>query len=502
MSPSSTAVVALALAMGATLAALALRYARIRLALRWLLGAWWGGTWRLAVLALALLALPVSKRGARWLARKTLPGKPDPGRQVGYLTGDRGSGNVPEARIRPVSAQRVASSEPGAAQRYGVHAMSGPGQLALWVGASGMGKTELRLGTWRAQFDEVPFCGLPTTKGGRKLWLTEMERDLARDYLRRWGFLVEPKGKIDRVRLNWWTPRGSPGDYLHIEYASEVFTPDSETGATTDWPRVLARLVASGAGEKYDEIAVDTFAEWLGSDNNDAASESLGLCKQLTKRGAGVTILHHTPMSDPTRQKGGMGVLRAIDVGWALYGVGAGAQKRALKDPERYLACFKARRQEDAPDAPLRIIYDLASPAAGVTLPRYRLVTGAPVTPVVVSTGATVEPPAPALTDRQRRVLDELRGAADHAATTPEISAAAGLDGDRARETLVALSKRGLVEIAGTAPAHEKGSKPATIWRLTELARTGTASDPATRLLHEALDAHPSTISGAPGGDA
>ena len=53
------------------------------------------------------------------------------------------------------------------AQRYHVHAMTGPGLLTMLVGASGMGKTELRLGLWRAQFDGEPFGGLPTARGGR-----------------------------------------------------------------------------------------------------------------------------------------------------------------------------------------------------------------------------------------------------------------------------------------------------------------------------------------------
>ena len=84
-------------------------------------------------------------------------------------------------------------------------------------------------------------------------------------------------------------------------------------------------------------------------------------------------MAHHTPLSDFTRQKGGMGVLRALDSGWALYGVGEEGQKRHLKDPERVLACLKLRRQEDAPDAPLRLELVPGDPAAGV-LPRYRLV--------------------------------------------------------------------------------------------------------------------------------
>ena len=97
------------------------------------------------------------------------------------------------------------------------------------------------------------------------------------------------------------------------------------------------------------------------SDANDHASEMLGLCRQLTKAGASVVMAHHTPLSDLTRQKGGMGVLRTLDSLWALYGVGERGAKRSLKDPERFLACLKLRRQEDAPDAPLRLAEHLAT---------------------------------------------------------------------------------------------------------------------------------------------
>ena len=42
-----------------------------------------------------------------------------------------------------------------------------PGLLTMLAGASGMGKTELRLGMWRAQFDGEAFSGLPTARGAR-----------------------------------------------------------------------------------------------------------------------------------------------------------------------------------------------------------------------------------------------------------------------------------------------------------------------------------------------
>jgi hypothetical protein len=394
-----------------------------------------------------------------------------------------GTGNVPEASVRPVSAQAVATSAPEA-QRYHVHAVTGPGMLTMLVGASGMGKTELRLGMWRAQFDGEPFGGLPTARGGRKLWLTEMERPLVRDALRRWGFLVEPQGAVDRVRLALWTPRGSPGAYVDVEYASRVFDP-GEGGLVTDWPAVVARLRRLGG--RYDEYFLDTYAEWCGSDANDHASEMLGLCRQLTKAGAAVCVAHHTPLSDFTRQKGGMGVLRALDAGWALYGVGERGQKRHLKDPERVLACFKLRRQEDAPDAPLRLELVPGDPAAGV-LPRYRLVE-TPANVQRVEHSDPDSPPPPTLTPRQRAVLAALTRAPERTATTPELAAAAGLDGDRTGQILRDLVAKRLVAPAGLGVPNAKGSKPPRRWTVTPLAIAvpGDSSDPAARLLREAL---------------
>src|SRR5262245_61560742 len=140
-----------------------------------------------------------------------------------------------------------------------------------------------------------------------------------------------------------------------------------------------------------------------------------------------------------------MGVLRALDAGWALYGVGEGGKKRRLKDPERYLACFKLRRQEDAPDAPLRIELVPGDPPAG-GLPRYRLVDdpagggtdrqrAAPVS-APDTAPAPDSRPSPTLTPRQRTVLTALRRAPGSAATTPELTAAAGLDRTRTGEIL------------------------------------------------------------------
>jgi hypothetical protein len=434
--------------------------------------------WQLTLMAVGLSLT----RGGRVVPRSAV------GRQEGRGGAERlGTGIVPAASVRPVSAQAVATSAP-AAQRYHVHALTGPGLLTMLVGASGMGKTELRLGMWRAQFDGEPFGGLPTARGGRKLWLTEMERPLVRDALRRWGFLVEPQGAVDRVRLALWTPRSSPGGYVDVEYASRVFDP-GEGGLVTDWPAVVARLRRLGG--RYDEYFVDTYAEWLGSDANDHASEMLGLCRQLTKAGAAVCVAHHTPLSDFTRQKGGMGVLRALDAGWALYGVGERGQKRSLKDPERVLACFKLRRQEDAPDAPLRLELVPGDPPAGV-LPRYRLVDALELSrngksPPEATAPRALDISGPVLTERQRAVLAALTRAPERTATTPELAAAAGLDGDRTGQILRDLVAKRLVAPAGLGAPNAKGSKPPRRWTATPLA-IAVAGDAADRLLREALD--------------
>jgi hypothetical protein len=493
-------------------------------ALWWLLRALAAVAWRVTLLALAALlfvacmafpwlrrlawqfalmavGLSLTRRGGPLAAvgvySAGVPRSPDE-RPDSRRTSERlGTGNAPVAKLRPVSAQSVATSA-AEAQRYGVHGVGGAGMLTMLVGASGMGKTEAKFGMLRAQYDGRDFCGLATTRPKRVLFLTEMERGLMREYLRRWGFLVEPQGAIDRVRLALWTPRSSPGAFLDVEYASKVFDPDAQ-GLTTDWPAVLHRL-RRDATRRYGEVVVDTYAEWMGSDSNDHASEMLGLCRQLTKDGQAVTVTHHTPLSDPTRQKGGMGVLRALDAGWALYGVGEGGKKRSLKDPERMLACFKLRRQEDAPDAPLRLELVPGDPAAGV-LPRYQLVDRVtPVTPGATA-AVTLPPAAPILTDRQRAVLAALKRTPDRTATTPELAAAAGLDGDRTGQILNALVDKRLVAPAGTGAPNANGSKPPRRWKATPLAiavaeEPAAATDPepvpvvdpADRLLREALD--------------
>jgi hypothetical protein len=219
----------------------------------------------------------------------------------------------------------------------------------------------------------------------------------------------------------------------------------------------------------------------------------LGLCGHLAGDGLAVWVLHHTPLSDPTRQLGGTGVTRAPDAIWALYGVGPGGKKRELKDPERHLECLKLRRQEDAPDAPLRLELVPGDPATGL-LPHYRLVgvgsaAGDPLPP---ETGQRTPSSAPdnraALTDRQRRVLDVLRACPNHTATTPDLAIAAGLTGDQTGETLEALVQKRLAAPAGTGKPHARGSKPPKRWKATPLAlAAGDEAGRADRLLREAL---------------
>jgi hypothetical protein len=489
-------------------------------ALWWLLRALAWLAWRVTLLVLAALlflacmAFPWLRRLA-WqttlmavglhLTRGGRVTRSSDERQDSRGTSERlGTGNVPVAKLKPVSAQRVATAAV-APQRYGVHAVSGPGMLTEIVAAPGMGKTMLKLALWRAQYDGRDFCGLPTTRGGRKLMLTEMPPALMHDFLARYGFLIEPHGWYDRVRLAVWTPRGSPGWYVDVEYASKVLAPDAH-GLVTDWPAVVHAL-RRDAVRRYDEICVDSLMEWMGSTSNDAASEALGLCSHLAGEGLAVSVLHHTPMSDPTRQLGGSGVTRAPDAIWSLYGVGEGGKKRSLKDSERYLKCLKLRRQEDAPDAPLRLELVPGDPAAGV-LPRYRLVDGVKhctPEPQAVSgapgDGVKHCTPPLILTDRQRAVLSALKRAPERTATTPELAAAAGLDGDRTGQILNTLVDKKLVAPAGTGAPNAKGSKPPRRWKATPLAiavpESGTGApveifnpraDPADRLLHEALD--------------
>jgi hypothetical protein len=415
---------------------------------------------------------------------------------------ERGTRNaVVPVKIKPESAQRVATSA-AKDDLYGVEVISGPGILTLLVGGSGMGKTELKLGMWRAQFDGEAFCTLKTTKGGRKLWLTEMQRPLVRKALRRWGFWVEPKNRLDRFRLHYFAK-----SYIDVEYASAVFVPD-ERGVVTDWPRVLRGLVEGEVWKRYDEVCVDTFAEWMGSIANESASAALGLCSQLTKYGVGVTVLHHSPLNDPTRQLGGSGVQRAIDVEWVLYGVGKDKRKRALHDRERYLECIKARNLEDVPPEALRITLDAGPPS------RYRLLSGgfpdrlpAPDLAGLRPGGVQgdeegMEGRSPASEAEARRVAGErvsrtqarllewlqiaLRDGVP-LRTTPAVARALALDTEAVRRAWAALIKRGLVEVEGEVPGNARGSPKTKVYRPTPKGVAWKQST-ADRLIREALD--------------
>jgi hypothetical protein len=108
-----------------------------------------------------------------------------------------------------------------------------------------------------------------------------------------------------------------------------------------------------------------------------------------------------------------------------------------------------------------------------------------------------------ALSEPQRRVLEALARADGHAATSPELSAATGLERNRVQEVCVALIKGSWVTVAGVGPAPKRGGRPptryaVTPWALDQLP-AATAPDPAVRLLHEALDPQPQ---GAPSEEA
>jgi hypothetical protein len=428
----------------------------------WLLRALWGLTWRLAVLTAALLVVafcrPLAWRLAVLGLGVTLSGRLRGGRWgSGGSRTTRTTDNAPVAptvRLRPVSAQAVATAS-YAETRWFTRALDGPELLTMLVGPAGAGKSELVWATLRAQHDGEAFCGLATTRPRRVLLLSEMGGATLQPALRRWGFYAEPAGRLDAIRLRLVPPKGHVGALIDVLYAADIYRPVVVEGEPrqVEWPAVVEAVRGLVARGRYDRVIVDSLGEWMGSDNNDAMLRTLGACRQLTHAGAGVTILHHTPRSDPKRPRGGTVIEAKLDVGYSVTGTAAGGAPRSRTDPLRRLEWFKTRFPELTPADPLLLERVWAGPDSGER-PRYQGAGGAPTEDAASAdrrAGVDAEPAPPAaLTGTAERVLAALRTAGPTGATMKALAEACGLPRQRVHEALTeALIPRSLARVGG-----------------------------------------------------
>ena len=341
--------------------------------------------------------------------------------------------------------------------------------------------------------DGLRFCDLPTTKPRRVLLLSEMEPKTIQPALLRWGFVAEAPvgglaGAVQRLRLRYLRPDGSPGHLIDVVHASDAYAPDAE-GRRPSWADVIRATVPVLERGRYDLLLVDSLARWMGNDSSNAAMlDALGALRQVTRMGVGVLAPHHCAKdaTPPYEPRGGSAILGELDLCWSLARLPGCADP--LHDPRRVLECVKSRFAELTPP-PLRLERVDVDPEAPRPRYGYRLLAGAGAAPAASKEAAPqgVE----ALSEQQRRVLEALARAEGHRATTPELATATGLEANRVRETTLALIRGGWAVVAGAGAPPPRGGRPPTRYAVTPWA-LGQLPDPAVRLLHEALDPQPS----------
>jgi AAA domain len=509
-------------------------------ALWWLLRAAWWVSWRLAVIGAALLVVTFSRSLAWRLAAGAL-GAALTGRvrrKGGWGDGlgdERHTANAPgpllglpgrhtpgRVKLRPVSAQRVATAT-YRETRWHTRALDGSGLLSMLIGPAGVGKSEVVWGSLRAGYDGRDFCGLETTRPRRVLLLSEMGGETLQPALRRWGFYVEPAGRLDVARLRLWLPGGSPGALIDVVYAADIYRPVLVDGELrqAEWPAVVEAVVPDVRRGRYDRVIVDSLGEWMGADNNDTLLKTMASCRQLTHAGAGVDLLHHTPRSDPKRPRGGTVIEAKLDIGYSVTGLGAGGAPRSRQDPVRSLEWFKTRFPDQTPTESLLIERAWAGPESGER-PRYqrRDAQAAAKAAAVISTAPsdpgsqpspTLTPPHQAPTGAPAAVLAALVGAGPGGATTKELQQRTGLGRTAIAEAIAKeLIPRWLVRTAGTRPPPG-GGPPAQLYVAAGAQRprlrlvgspTGAESQSAEAEAEGAPAEAPAAIAGGAGGPA
>jgi hypothetical protein len=427
----------------------------------------------------------------------------DGGRGSGHRTPDFAAPGAPIAvTLKPVPTQRIATAK-DAAPDWIVDTVLGRGMLVMVVAPPGVGKTEIAYGMMAAAVDGLAWCGLKTRRPKRVLLLSEMAPVTLQPALLRWGFVAETTGlgAVQRLRLRYLRPADSPGHLIDVCYAHDLYAPAAD-GRIPQWADVVRAVVPVVKRGGYDVLIVDTLGSWMGNDaSNVVMQEALGALRQVSSLGVAVLLPHHCAKSaePPYQPRGGGAILGALDICWSLSRL-----SNDPKDARRLLDCsppLKHRFSESAPP-PLRLERVDADPDASRPRYGYRLLDGA--RPIATVGTPTNETPlggsggADALSDQQRRVLEALVRAPGHLATSPELSAATGLERNRVQEVCVALIKGRWVTPAGAGAAPARGGRPplryaVTPWGL-EHAPGGdpdAAAGPAERLLHEALDPGP-----------
>lgn len=462
------------------------------LAAWWLLRALWAVLWRLAALAGALLVAAFYRPLAWRLLGLALSASVV--RHLGGMGGRGLSGQrttrstasasspAPVVKLKPVSAQRVATAS-YAATRFFTQALGGPGLLDMLVGPAGVGKSEIVWGSIRAGHDGEDFCGLTTTKAKRILLLSEMGGETLAPALRRWGLYAEPAGRLDAVRLRLLPPRGHIGTLIDVVYSADIYRPVLVDGELrqVEWPAVIEAvrpLVEKGG---YERVIVDSLGEWLGSDNNDNMLKTLTACRQLTHAGAGVTLLHHTPRTDPKRPRGGTAIEAKLDTGYYVVGTAAGGMPRSRQDPVRELGWFKTRFPDLTPVGSLLLERVWAGPESGQR-PRYRRQGAAEANPQRVADLHPDSAPSPTTTTNEAKVLTALRAAGRAGATMKVLAEQAGIPRQRAHEAVVALVASGRATVGGYADTPGGGPKASVYLAVGAASPRASQEDPHGRL--------------------
>jgi hypothetical protein len=262
------------------------------------------------------------------------------------------------------------------------------------------------------------------------------------------------------MRLRLLLPRGHVGRLIDVVYSADIYKPVLVDGELrqVEWPAVIEAvrpLVEKGG---YDRVIVDSLGEWLGSDNNDNMLKTLTACRQLTHAGAGVTLLHHTPRTDPRRPRGGTAIEAKLDVGYSVTGTAAGGMPRSRQDPVRELAWCKTRFPDLTPPGALLLERRWAGPESGAR-PRYTL-RGSPATaPVVTVSRGAGEAQESSFSPNEEKVFATLQAAGRQGATMKALTEQAGIPRQRAHEAVTALVGAGRAKVGGFVDTPGGGPK-------------------------------------------